>query len=111
MMPPVEVPTIKSKCSTIEQPKSSSSPASTAAAKIPLTPPPSIERTWNRSAPADGAYDSVGEGEAGIAQLYQLRYTEPARARPSAPLIRRGYATRVPGKPTATRRAAACHVP
>src|SRR5438132_8272103 len=49
MMPPVEVPTIKSKWSVMLVLRSSSSLARTAAEKSPLMPPPSSDRIWKRS--------------------------------------------------------------
>ena len=53
MMPPVLVPTIRSKWSVIFVPVSRSRLASTAAAKMPRTPPPSIDSTAKRSSPAN----------------------------------------------------------
>lgn len=48
MMPPVDVPTTRSKWSSTGSPMSASRPARSAAAKTPRTPPPSIASTWNR---------------------------------------------------------------
>src|SRR5215471_3550877 len=47
MMPPVLVPTTRSKCEMTGRPRSCSRPASSAALKMPRTPPPSRDRTWN----------------------------------------------------------------
>src|SRR5208337_970378 len=46
-MPPVEVPVIKSKCSTILRPVTFSNVASTVAEKAPMMPPPSRLRMRN----------------------------------------------------------------
>ena len=48
MMPPVEVPVIRSKCSTILRPVTFSNVASTAAVNAPMMPPPSRLRMRNR---------------------------------------------------------------
>src|SRR5688572_26243472 len=75
MIPPVEVPTTRSKCWTTGLPRSRSRPAKRAALKMPMLPPPSRDRIWNASPPP------VVPGEPIMHQLYHKTHNTVARGR------------------------------